>query len=301
MNRKNPVLIVVGALLLAIVFLWLFVFQVRKSEVAVVTTFGRPTRPITQPGPYLKWPPPIQRVHTFDQRIQNFESKFEQVSTSDNYTLLIMVYAGWNISDPQVFFPRFGGSIKRAQESLEGLIRNAYSGVVGKHPFSHFISTDEKELKFTEIEKEMLDRIKADASANGYGIDVKFLGIKRLGLPESVTKLVFDRMESERNIRVTDIQSAGEREASEIRTAADLAAAKVLAEADAEATRTRGLADKEAAKSFAVFSQNPELANFLQQLNAMEQLLKEKTTLILDPATPPLNLLRPQTTTNGGK
>jgi len=38
------VLIVIFALLL-------FVFQVRQSEVAVVTTFGKPTRNLTEPGP----------------------------------------------------------------------------------------------------------------------------------------------------------------------------------------------------------------------------------------------------------
>ena len=43
MNRKTLTLIV-GALLLVIFGLLLFVFQVRKSEVVVVTTFGKPTR-----------------------------------------------------------------------------------------------------------------------------------------------------------------------------------------------------------------------------------------------------------------
>ena len=44
------VAIAVGALLLFIVCLLLFVFQVRKSEVVVVTTFGKPTRSISEPG-----------------------------------------------------------------------------------------------------------------------------------------------------------------------------------------------------------------------------------------------------------
>ena len=36
---------------------------------------------------------------------------------------------------------------------------------------------------------------------------------------------------------------------------------------------------------------NPELANFLFNLNALEGSLKENATLILDPNTPPFNLL----------
>src|SRR2546422_10040384 len=173
---RNPLTLVIGFVLLLIFLLLLFAFQVRTTEVAVVTTFGRPTRPITEPGGYLKLPWPVQKVHKFDHRIHNFESKFEQVLTSDGYNLLIMVYVGWKIDEPQLFFPRFSGSTTRAEESLDGLVRNAYSGVVGKHPFSQFISTDEKELKLIDIEHEMMQKIQADVRTNQYGLDVKFLG-----------------------------------------------------------------------------------------------------------------------------
>jgi membrane protease subunit HflC len=78
--KRNPLNMTIGALLIVIFGLLLFLFQVRTSEVAVVTTFGRPTRPITEPGLYTKWPWPIQKVHKLDKRIQNFESKFEEIS-----------------------------------------------------------------------------------------------------------------------------------------------------------------------------------------------------------------------------
>src|SRR5436190_16986744 len=102
MNKRNPVTIIIGIVLILVFVLLLFVFQVRTTEVAVVTTFGRATRPITAPGPYFKWPWPIQKVQKFDKRIHNFESKFEQVLTPDGYSLLIMAYTGWTISQPDV-------------------------------------------------------------------------------------------------------------------------------------------------------------------------------------------------------
>ena len=299
--KNNPLTFLIGAVLIIIFVLLLFVFQVRKSEVAVVTTFGKPTRDIVEPGAYWKWPWPIQKVHSFDQRVHNFEGKFEQVLTPDGYNLLIMVYVGWKISEPKLFFPRFNGSPARAEESLEGLVRNAYSGVVGKHPFSHFISTDPKELKFVEIEQEMLKKIQQDARVNNYGLEIRFLGIKKLGLPESVTQLVFERMQSERQVQVSKIQFEGEREASDIRSSADLQSAKLLADADAEATTIRGMGEREAAKSFEVFQQNPELANFLLKLTGLEAFLKERTTLILDQGTPPLDLLKSGAILSGEK
>jgi membrane protease subunit HflC len=99
-------------------------------------------------------------------------------------------------------------------------------------------------------------------------------------------------MQSERKLQEDSIKSEGERQASDIRSRADLQTAKLLADAEATATRTRSQGDAEAAKSYAVFEQSPDLANFLLQLNGLELFLKEKTTLILDQATPPLNLLR---------
>ena len=294
--KYNSLMLTLGALLAVVLGTWLCMFQVRNTEVAVVTRFGRPTRTIAQPGAYFKWPPPIHKVHKVDQRTHNFES-FEQVLTSDGYNLLLSVYVGWNINDPKMFFPRFGGSESKAQGSLEGLVRNAYSGVVGRHPFSHFVSTEQKELKFAEIENEMLQRIQADAQANNYGIEIKFLGIKKLGLPESVTKLVFERMQSERQVLVSRIQSEGESDAATIRSAADLESAKLLADAEGEATRIRAMGDLETAKSFKVFEQEPALASFLLQRDGLESFLKERTTLVLDPDTPPLNLLKPGATT----
>lgn len=291
--KRNPITITIGVLLLVIFGLLLVFFQVRTTEVAMVTTFGRPSRAITEPGLGVKWPWPIQQVYKFDKRIQNFESQFEQVFTADGHSLLIKIYAGWNIAQPQVFFPKFGDSVARVEEALSGLARSAYSGVVGTHPFSDFISTDEKQLKFEQIEAEILQRIQQDVQANAYGVEVKFVGIKRVGLPESVTKLVFERMQAERQLLVQRIESEGRREASDIRTTANLASAKILSEADAEATKLRGEGDKLAAASLQTFQQEPELARFLMQLRTLEDFLSDRTTLILDTQTFPLNLLTP--------
>jgi membrane protease subunit HflC len=292
--KSKSLIIAVGALLLLLFVLLVFTFQVRKTELAVVTTFGRVSSQAgpTGPGLHLRLPPPFQAVHKFDQRVHNFEGKFEQVLTSDANNLLIMVYVGWQINDPAVFLTRFNGDTHKAEESLEGLIRNSYSGVVGRHPFSHFISTDEKELKFVEIEQEMQTRIQADCRSLTNGLNIAFLGIKRLGLPESVTKLVFERMESEREVKVSEIKGDGERQASEIRSRADFARARLLAEAEADATRIQGEGEKVAAKSFEVFKQDPGLAIFLLNLKALEQLLANRTTLILQDDMAPLDLLK---------
>lgn len=291
--QRNTLTIVTGTVLLLIFSLLLFVFQVRKSEVAVVTTFGKPTeRKYTEPGAYFRLPWPIQKVHKLDQRIQNFEDRFEESLTPDGYNLLVNVYVGWKISDPNNFFPKFaGGSVQEAERALEAIVRSAKNEIVGQHPFSHFISTDPKELKFAEIEGEMLQKVQQQVQANNYGMEIKFLGIKKLGLPESVTQTVFDRMKSERQVLVSRIENEGKEQAEKIRSAAERDSAKIITEAEAEATRIRGEGEAKAKESYAVFQQNPELATLVLKLQALELMLKEKTTLILDQNTPPLDLL----------
>lgn len=293
--KKNPIAVAIGTLLLLIFVSLLFVFQVRTTEVAVVTTFGRVSR-TAGPGAHFRLPWPVQSIHTYDKRIHIHKSAFEQVLTSDDRSMLISVYVGWNVDDAEVVLKRFSDdpekAISKAGETLEGLIRNAYSGVIGRHPFAHFVSADEKQLKFVEIEQEIQSRLQAECRATTNGLNIAFLGIERLGLPESVTKAVFENMQSERERLVSEISSDGERQASEIRSRADFESAKLLAEADAQATRIQGEAEKQAAKSYEVFKQEPELAIYLLKIKALEQFLKERSTLILDENTSPLDVLK---------
>ena len=291
--KKNPLTITIGALLIIVFGVLLFFVQVRKSTVVVITTFGKPTRTLEQPGLYMKWPWPIQQAYIFDQRIQNFDDKFDQALTADSYNLLTMVYVGWKINNATNFFPKFAnGSVPEAEKKLEGLLRSAKSAVVGRHPLADFVSTDEKQLKFDAIEHEILTIVQEQVNQKNYGIEMEFLGIKKLGFPDAVTQEVFKRMTSERAVLSSKTQFEGEAEASKIRSTADSKSAEMLANADAEATRIKGEGQAEAAKSFAVFQQNPELANFLLSLNALELSLKDRATLIFDQHSQPFNLFQ---------
>ncbi|MGV3772095.1 MAG: protease modulator HflC [Verrucomicrobiales bacterium] len=297
--KRNSLTIVVGVILILIFLLLLFTFQVRQTEVVVVTTFDKPSRPIDKPGLYFKWPRPIQKVYTFDKRIHNLEDQFEETLTRNGYPILINVYAGWTIENPQSFFTSFpAGTAAAAEPALKSLVRSSKAAIVGQHVFSDFISTDPQHLKFSAIENEILNNVR-DAALQKYGIKVAFLGIKRIGLPESVTEKVFDRMKAERQREVDRLQAQGEAEALTIRSAAERDRNAILSKAEAEATAIRGQADKEAQQSFAAFAQNPSLAIFLLNLKTLEQTLKERTTLILDERMSPFDMLVNQNNGNG--
>ncbi len=291
--KRNFITLITAAVLIIIFVLLLFTFQVRYSEVAVVTTFGRITGAPREPGLHLRWPWPIQQVYKFDQRTQNFEDKFSENLTGDSITLLSSVYVGWRISDPAAFLNSFrNGSVAAAQSQLQSILTSAKSAVVGSNTLADFVNADTKQLKFDQIQNEIEQMVQDELQTNSYGIQVVFLGIKQLGLPESVTQAVFDRMKAERNILISQAQNEGQKEAIMIRANADRQANITLANARAEATRIEGEGVAEAAKTLRIFQENPDLAVFLLRINALQQSLNQKSTLIFDQRTPPFDLFQ---------
>jgi len=290
MTARNRVTLTVGSVLFVIFISLLFCYQVRQSEVAFLTTFGKASDKVAPPGLHFRLPWPFQTVHKFDARVQGFEGKFEETLTKDSKNLLVLVYLGWKINQPQTFHRNFSGNLDEAKRNLESLVRSAKNAVVGQHPFRDFISTDPKELKFEVIEKEMLDSVRDQALAN-YGVEIKFLGIKRIGLPESTTEKVFMRMRTERERLVKQFEGEALREVEKIRSTAERERNELLARAEADAIRIRGQAEAEAAKAYQVFEKNPELAVFLQKNQSLGAVMKTRTTLIFDQRTPPFDLL----------
>jgi modulator of FtsH protease HflC len=290
MKKRNLVSIFIGAVIVVIVLMLLFAFQVRYAEVAVVTTFGKPVRNIAEPGLYFKWPWPIQRVYKFDGRVQNFEDKFSETITRDNNDLILDVFAGWKISDASAFYPKFAGSVPNAQIALEGMLRNAKNAVVSTNTLSAFVNPDPRQLRFDQMEQQIQDAVQDALSTNDYGIQLVFLGFKKIELPQSVTQSVFDRMKGERQVIINSEQYEGQKEATIIKSTADRVATETIANAKATATSIMGQGQAQAAKVLPIFEKDPALANYLLQLDALQQALNQKTTLIFDERTPPFNL-----------
>ena len=287
--QKNYITLTVGTLLVIIFGFMLFTFQVRETEVAIKTRFGKAGEANLGPGFHFRLPWPVHDVHIFDNRIQSSEWTFEETGTKEGKPILIKVFVTWKISDALKFFNSFSGDLAKANVVLEGKVRSAQNAVIGKYAFNNLVTTNAKDLKLDAIEVDMKERVGADSADNG--IEIIMVGIKRLGIPESVTSAVFERMKAERQAEIQKIEAEGERQAKTIKAEADLEANKILAQARAQAIQISGEAEAKAAKYYEVFKQNPELANFLFNRKALEGLLKENSTLILDSNTPPFNLL----------
>jgi len=290
--KRSPLTLSVAFILIVIFGLLLFVYEVRKAEAAVVLRFGKIDRMKTEPGPALRWPWPIENIYKLDQRIQGFEGKYEQCQLHDQNIILLSVNIGFRVEDPRLFYTKYKGSVPDAEKQLEDVVRSAKNEVAGQHPFSDFVSADVKQTRFDQIEQEILQKVRKQVEQNSYGVDVKFIQIRKIGLPDSVTANVFDRMTSERNFYTSTVQAEGQRRASEIKSDADSKSSVMLADADAQALTIQGDAEAQSMKSLALLQQNPALAAFLMQISSMQQLLKEKATLVLDSSSSPLQWLQ---------
>lgn len=281
-----------GVVVAVILLIAVFSYQLNQTESAVVTTFGSPAA-VTDPGLHFRWPFPFQKIYKFDHRIRCFEGgsgKIEETMTADGQNILVGIFINYRISAVEKFF-RTLEDITKAEERLNSLMRSAKNATFGQYKFSQVINTKPELMKLNEIQ----DRIKAalEKDTAEYGIEIVSVGINTINVPERITDKVFDRMIEDRKLVADRYLAEGTVRASEIRNDADQKKAVMLAKAEAEAREIRAQGDAEAATFYAVFRENPELAEFLRKLDSLRLIMRNQTTLVLDTNVAPFDLLKP--------
>ncbi len=288
---KSIAVTVFIVLLIIVMVLYLISFQVREVESVLVMTFGKPTRQITDPGWYLKWPTPIQRVYRFDSRMRVFEGDPVETTTKGAASIILSTYVVWRISQPLPFYmANDRGNIREVEKSLLSQINATQIKVVGRHFFSEFVNSDPSKIKFADVEDEMYSELK-DVEGD-YGIEISALGIKQLNVSEDVSKDVFARMKEERERMTVKTISEGNSEAMAIRTDANSIKTVLLAAARGRARAIRGQGDAEAAKYYEMLEADPELAMFLRGVEALKRTLEKKSTYLVDMDIEPFSYIK---------
>ena len=287
---KNLAITVFIVLVIAVLGLYLISFQVRETESALLTTFGKPTRELTEPGWYFRWPAPIQRVSKFDSRMRVFEANLGETTTKAVVPIIVNTYIVWRIADPLQFFNAVE-TVKEAENYLRSQLNDTQNNVVGQYYFSEFVNSDESKIKIEEIQEKMLAGLR-QAVRDDYGIEIKTLGIKQLKISADVSKDVFERMKAERNRRTEATIAEGNAEATKIKTDADSKKTELLAAAQARAKAIRGQGDAEAAKYYKMLEADPELAMFLRDVEALKKILEKRATIVISADTEPFKMLK---------
>ena len=266
-------------------------FQVRQTESVLVTTFGKPTgRQIYEPGLHFKWPPPIQNVYKFDSRMRVFEADLAETTTKGAVPIIVHTYVVWRIADPLKFLNSVA-SVTEAENKLHSQLNDTQNNVIGRYYFSDFVNSDKSRIQIMKIQQEMLETLSAKVAEN-YGIKIEDLGIKQLKIPADVSKDVFERMRAERNRKTESTVAEGRSVAVKIKTDANSMTTELLAAAEARAKTIMGQGDAEAARYYQMLEADPSLAIFLRDIEALEEILRQRSTFIISTDEQPFSLLR---------
>jgi modulator of FtsH protease HflC len=290
---KNPVFTrtVVAASVIVLLLLFMTAYQVRQDENVVLTRFGQPVRVIQQAGLYFKWPWPIEAVNRLDARLNFYDIRISEALTKDKRNIIVLAFVVWKIAEPLKFLEAMG-SAENAQNKLDSLIGSAKNTILGTYDFNQLISVNPDDVKLDEIERRIKDAT-APQAANSFGVNIEEIGIKRLTLPEVNTRYVFERMRAERSQFAERYRAEGRQQADEITAKTDAEKTVILAKAQREAEETRGQAEADAARIYAnAHHQAPDFYKFLRGVEALEKIINQNTTLVIDANTPPFDLLK---------
>ena len=260
-------------LLLIIVVGYAAIFTVRQTEQVLVVRLGEPVRVVTEPGLNFK-APFIDTVISIDKRILDLENPAQEVIASDQKRLVVDAFARYRIKNALRFYQSIG-SIPAANIQLTTLLNAALRRVLGEVTFIQVVR-DEREGLMNRI-RDQLDR-----EADGYGIQVVDVRIRRADLPEQNSQAVYQRMQTERQREAAEFRAQGGQKAQEIRSRADREATVIIAEANSKAEQVRGEGDGERNRLFAeAYGKDADFFAFYRSMGAYETGLKGNDTRFL--------------------
>lgn len=278
---KNLGTILAAIFLGSVLLMYMCTYQVRFSEVAIEKTWGKISRQTVQePGLKFKWPSPIQTVVIYDHRTRILEDRTEETRTQDGKNLLVTTFTLWRIEDPIKFHTNFPDGVKDGEAKLRTTVVTTKHAVIGRRLFEEFVSTNAEERKLGEIEDQIREAVAAHARAE-YGIEVVGFGIKKLGLPQSVTATIFDNMKSNEEKKAARYAAEGKARATEILADAQASRDRILAAARKKVAEIEAEAQRVVSGYYKEFDEYPELRIFLDKLRTVAAALKQRTTLII--------------------
>jgi membrane protease subunit HflC len=284
-----------GLVLLGVVLVYDGFFILEEGTQAVITQFGAPVgTPKTTAGLHLKLPF-IQEVNRFDKKIQIWDGDPNQIPTRDKTYVYLDVSARWRIVDALKYMQAVKTET-RAQSMLDDIIDGTVRDMVNKNDLIEIIrSSDWSEETMTDASKNLTGAPKrgrdvitnyvletAAKATPQYGIELIDVMFKRVNYIESVRVKVYDRMISERKRIAAEKRSTGEGQKAEILGTVDRELQVIASTAQRDSITIKGKADAEATRIFGdAHNQNPEFYAFTKTLESYNNIIGNKTSLVL--------------------
>ena len=302
---KKIVNISIFALLLLVFGSFMFTFQVRQDEVAFLTSGGTPEE---HNGPAFKfrWPWPFQTLYKFDKRVHVAETDYEEMPTADKSSLVVQFYFGWKIEDKGAarFFNSFQANkgadaeerMKYAQSVLQKMVQDAGKAEVQKLASSSQLAVasdaNATQVQWVDMETRVTEAVQSQLAAQNQGVEVKFVGVRRVGVPQKNLDTVLHSMVKEWDSEAEKVKIKSDEDAREIISKAESARKQAIAEAKQAADKAEEAQSQEAAQSIAQLAKNKDLALFLLQIESIKKSVRSESTLILDETMGPFPFLK---------
>jgi membrane protease subunit HflC len=266
------------------------VYVVDQRREAIVLQLGQPVEVVhagrdgpgleLAPGAGLHFKVPfMQRVIEFDRRNQALEVDQEEVTTSDQQKLVVDAFLRYRISEPLQYYRTLRDDTT-AHDQLQRLLNSSLRQVLGDTSQQDTISGRRDELM--QLSRQDVAR---RAKANGFGVEIIDLRIKRADLPSANQASVYRRMQTSRQQIAFQFRADGEQQKRQIMAAADKDVTITLATARQTGETTRGEGDAIRTRLFAQsYGKDPAFAKVYRSLQAYEKALGQgDTTIIMSP------------------
>ena len=278
MNNKLIALVV--GLFIALVAASTLLFVVDQRQFGVVYNMGQINRVISEPGLYVKMPPPFQNVRFVDKRLLTLDSQNnESVLTAEKQRVVIDWYVRWRIADPQAYIRNVGLDEAAGSVQLSRVVRDAFQQEVNKYTVKQILSSKRDEL-MDNVKEQVVGTVTRGTKA--WGIEIVDVRITRADYAEAITESVYRRMQAERERVANELRSTGNAEGEKIRAEADRQRDVTIAEAYRDAQRVKGEGDAQATRIYGEsFGKSPQFANFYRGLEAYRKSFDAKGDLIV--------------------
>lgn len=269
--------IILAVIVIALVGVFSFTFQVDQRETAIKLKFGKVDKTDIQPGLHVKIPI-MNTIEKYDNRILTLDVPPTEFPTNEKKYVKVDFFAKWRIKDVEKYYLATSGIETKANQRLELILVDGLKNEFGKRTIQEVVSGERAEIMD-------VIQIQSNEEAKNFGIEVVDVRVSKIDLPDSVSDSVFKNMRAERDRVAKDFRARGREQAEVIRAKADKERTVILANAYNESEQVRGEGDAKSAEIYAqAFTQDEEFYSFTRSLKAyINTFNNSNDVLIMEP------------------
>lgn len=252
------------------------IFTVDERELAVKFRFGEIVETNFTPGLHFQIPF-INNVEKYPKQILTINNPQEQFLTKEKKNLLVDFFIKWRITNIGQYYRATGGDEPLGAQRLLEIMKDGIRAEFAKRTVPEVVAAERRELLDAVL-------VRARTDAEGLGIEIVDVRVKRIEFSDEVSESVFNRMRQERARTAAELRAQGAESAEQIRADADRQRTVIYATAYRDAEKLKGEGDAAAAQTYAdAYKRNPEFYAFYRSIQAYRKSMgQDGDILILD-------------------